>query len=110
MFSIFTVAPEITTRPENVTVIQPAIASFTCMATGRPRPVITWFFEDSEGNRTKVVAMDGVLTVPVPIGERVVQSILQFDSTAPNVAGLYVCVAENIVNSAEASAVLTVHG
>ena len=91
-------------------VVQPATVTFTCTATGRPRPVITWFFEDSEGSRTEVVTMDGVFTVAVPFGDRVVQSLLSFDSTAPNVAGLYVCVAENIVDTTEASAVLTVHG
>ena len=110
MFLFLAAAPEITTRPENVTVVQPATSSFTCTATGLPRPVITWFFEDSDGSRTEVVAMDGVFTLPVPFGETVVRISLTFDRTAPNVAGLYVCVAENIVNSAEASAVLTVHG
>ena len=110
LFSFFTVAPDITTRPENVTVIQPATASFTCTATGRPRPVITWFFEDSEGNRTEVVAMSSVFTVPVPFDERVVQNALILDATAPMDAGLYVCVADNIVTSSEASAILTVHG
>ena len=109
LFSFFTVAPEITTRPENVTVVQPATATFTCVATGRPRPVITWFFEDSEGSRT-VVSVDGVVTFPVLFDERVVLNILILDATAPNDAGLYVCVAENIVDTTEASAVLTVHG
>ena len=107
---ILAVAPEITTHPENVTVVQPATSSFTCMATGLPRPIIAWFFEDSEGSRTEVVSMDGVLTVPVPFGERVVQNTLILDVTAPMDAGLYVCVAENIADTTEASAVLTVHG
>ena len=80
------------------------------MATGLPRPVITWFFEDSEGSRTEVVAMDRILKFSIPLGGRDFQSSLVVDLTAPNDAGLYVCVAENIVNSAEASAVLTVHG
>ena len=88
---IFIVAPETTTAPANVTVIQPATASFTCMATGRPRPVITWFFEDSEGSRTEVVTMNGVLTVPVPFDERVVQNALILHVTAPMDAGVYVC-------------------
>ena len=107
---IFIVAPETTTAPANVTVIQPATASFTCTATGLPRPVITWFFEDREGSRTEVVAMDGVLTVPVLFDERVVQNALILHVTAPMDGGLYVCVAENIVDTTEASAVLTVHG
>ena len=110
MFLFLAVVPEITTRPENVTVVQPATSTFTCMATGRPRPVITWFFEDSEGSRTEAVLMDGVFTLPMPFGETVVQISLTFDRTAPNVAGVYVCVAENIVDTTEASAVLTVHG
>ena len=93
-----------------MTVVQPANVTFTCLATGRPRPVITWFFEDSEGIRTEVVAMDGVLIVPMLFGERVVQNTLTLEATAPNVAGLYVCVADNIVDTTEASAVLTVYG
>ena len=78
------------------------------MATGRPRPAITWFFEDSDGNRTEVVAMDRIFSVP--FGERGVQSSLVLEFAAPNDAGLYVCVAENIEDTTEASAVLTVHG
>ena len=43
-------------------------------------------------------------------GEREAQSLLTIDFTAPVDAGVYVCVAENIVDTTEASAVLTVHG
>ena len=43
-------------------------------------------------------------------GEREVQSRLTIDFIAPVDAGVYVCVAENIVDTTEASAVLTVHG
>ena len=43
-------------------------------------------------------------------GEREAQSLLTIDFTAPMDAGLYVCVAENIADTTEASAVLTVHG
>ena len=43
-------------------------------------------------------------------GERETQSLLTIDFTAPMDAGAYVCVAENIVDTTEASAVLTVHG
>ena len=91
-----------------MTVVQPATATFTCIATGRPRPVITWFFEDSEGNRIEVVAMDCIFSAP--INERDFQSSLVVQLTAPVDAGVYVCVSDNIVNSAEASAVLAVHG
>ena len=107
---IFIVAPEITTAPANATVIQPDTVSFTCMAIGRPRPVITWFFEDSEGSRTEVVTMSVVVTIPESFGERVVQNALILYVSAPMDAGVYVCVAENIVDTTEASAVLTVHG
>ena len=43
-------------------------------------------------------------------GEREAQSRLTIDFTAPMYAGLYMCVAENIVDTTETSAVLTVHG
>ena len=48
--------------------------------------------------------------VSIVNGEREAQSLLNIDFNAPVDAGLYVCVAENIVDTTEASAVLTVHG
>ena len=58
----------------------------------------------------ELVSGGGVFTSNVPSGEREAQSQLTIDFIAPMDAGLYVCVAENIVDITEASAVLTVHG
>ena len=58
----------------------------------------------------EIVSGGDVFTNNTPSGEREVQSVLTIDFTAPMDAGLYVCVAENIVDTTEASAVLTVHG
>ena len=109
----FTVAPEIISAPANTTVVQPDSVTFTCVATGLPRPVVTWFFEDSEGSRIELVS-GGDFSIDESMlsqtGEREAQSVLTIDFIAPMDAGLYVCVAENIVDTTEASAVLTVHG
>ena len=85
--------------------------TFTCVATGRPRPVIAWFFEDSEGNRTAVESMESMVNISETLsGDRQIDSFLTLSMTAPMDAGLYVCMADNIVDTTEASAVLTVHG
>ena len=93
-----------------MTVVQPDSVIFTCVATGRPRPDIAWFFEDSEGSPMEIVSEGDVFTNNTLSGEREAQSVLTIDFTAPMDAGAYVCVADNIVDTTEASAVLTVHG
>ena len=90
--------------------VQPDSVTFTCVATGRPRPDIAWFLEDTEGSPMEIVSGGDVFTNNAPSGEREVQSLLTIDFIAPMYAGVYVCVAENIVDTTEASAVLTVHG
>ena len=108
--SHFTVAPAIISAPANVTVVQPDSVTFTCVATGHSRPVITWFFEDSVGSRVVLVSGGDVFTNNALSGEREARSLLTIDFTAPMDAGVYVCVADNLVDTTEASAVLTVHG
>ena len=55
--------------------------------------------------------MEGMVNISDALsGDRQIDSSLTMSMTAPVDAGLYVCVAENIVDTTEASAVLTVHG
>ena len=37
------VVPQILDQPDNLTVVEPEDATFSCLATGRPRPTIAWF-------------------------------------------------------------------
>ena len=82
-----TVAPRLTTRPTDQTVVEADQAAFYCAATGNPRPKITW----SKDAKT------------VGIGEK-----LSFEATR-NHSGKYWCSADNgLQPSDNASAVLDV--
>ena len=49
--SCFSVAPTITTlHPLQLTATEPNSAIFTCNATARPRPTITWYIDDGIGS------------------------------------------------------------
>ena len=98
--------------PLQLTVTEPDSATFTCNATARPRPTITWYTDDGSGNRTLLV--DGTNDVKImelqETGERALFSTLTISPTAPSDATDYVCVAENVVNTDEMTSNLTVYG
>ena len=108
----FSVAPTITTlSPLQLTVNEPNSAIFTCNATARPRPTITWYTDDGSGNRTLLV--DGTNNVTImeqENGDRELISTLAISPTAPSDATDYVCVAENVVDTDEMTNSLTVYG
>ena len=108
----FSVAPTITTfSPLQLTVNEPNSAIFTCNATARPRPTITWYTDDGSGNRTLLV--DGTNNVTIMVqenGDRELISTLTISPTAPSDATDYVCVAENVVDTDEMTSNLTVYG
>ena len=114
MLNMFTlsVAPTITTfSPLQLTATEPDSATFTCNATARPRPTITWYTDDGSGNRP--LLMNGSNDVTIMIkenGDRELTSTLTISPTAPSDATDYVCVAENVVNTDEMISNLTVYG
>ena len=94
-------------EPRALTVVQFEEAVFTCNATARPRPTITWFRVAADGNRTEV---DPTTVKPSEIGERELSSELTISNAQPSDAGSYTCQADNVVSSVDESSVLMVHG
>ena len=97
------------TPPENLTVVQPEDATFFCEATARPGPNITWW--RVEGG-DPVLLNNGIdyTIVEGATGERIRNSTLTVVGTEPSDALDYFCRASNVVNTAEATAELMVHG
>ena len=89
----------------------PGAVSFTCTASGVPRPNITWFSPSSE---TLVSGNNGVTITEMQEGDREIVSTLSIATTAPSVAGQYSCVAENGVTGVgdvnDITALLMVYG
>ena len=106
------VAPLITASPESVTELQGDMAVFTCNATARPRPRITWWRVNVNGSFDMVnYEINKTIIDSFPIGEeREVISSLTILDVQPSDAGIYLCQAENPAGLAAESAILTVHG
>ena len=107
-----TVAPEITGAPDDVVVDELFNASFTCVASGRPSPNITWWRVESGGSVVQQVTNEENKTsiTTVPMGEREVTSTLTILWVNASDGGMYSCVADNEAGNTSASATLTVHG
>ena len=104
---MYSVAPMITALdPLEKTVTEPNIAEFVCNATARPRPTITWYTDDGMSRALLVNAT----IMEQKTGDRELTSTLTISPTAPSHATYYVCVAENVVDTDEMNAMLTVHG
>ena len=105
------VAANITSPPDDVTVSAPGAVSFTCTASGVPRPNITWFSPTSE---TLMSENNGVTIMEMMEGDREIVSTLSIATTAPSVAGQYRCVADNGVTGLgdvnDVTALLIVYG
>ena len=76
--NILTVAPSITTRPTDQTILESSNATFHCSATGNPTPKITWVKDGKS----------------VAIGER-----LSFEANRNN-SGKYWCSVDNGLSAA----------
>ena len=100
-----------TFSPLRLTVTEPDSATFTCNATARPRPTITWYTDDGSGNRTLLVdGSNDVMIMEQEPGDRELISSFTIFPTAPSDATDYVCVAENVVDTDEMTSNLTVYG
>ena len=108
-----TVAPVIQELlPRKQTIISPNDAMYNCQATARPRPSISWYKVDSDGNRT---ALMNTIKYPISVvinssREREVISNLSVTNTDPSDTAIYVCEATNVVSTTEGNVSLTVHG
>ena len=109
---LFAVAPVITVAPVDETLTQWDTVVFTCEATARPRPSVTWWRVASDGQRSLVIPLPGKILIDSwAVGvERVQRSNLTIINVQPSDADEYVCVAENEGGSDEENATLTVHG
>ena len=105
---ISTVAPQILDPPDDLTVVEPQDATFSCLATGRPRPDIVWTrLSDME----QLQNQPGVYGIEEQeIGDRERRSNLTIVGTQPSDAGAYACVAVNEPGNATQQATLRVHG
>ena len=97
---------------EDRTEIQGDSALFTCNATARPRPNITWWRADSDGSIDQVTnEINKIVIESEPFGvERERMSTLMILDVQPSDAGMYLCRAENQAGRVEENATLTVHG
>ena len=102
------VAPTVSDlSPLEQNVTSPNEAIFTCSATGRPRPSISWYRVEINGSRT-LLADDQ--SDEMMLGEREILSTLTVEPTSATDAAEYVCVASNVVDNDEMIANLTVYG
>ena len=108
----FSAAPTIVDAPEHLTVVQPEDATFSCQASGRPRPTITWWrLTSADSGFVQIMMGDpGYSIEETVIEDRDLRSNLTILGTMPGDTGEYLCQAQNIISSAEESAFLTVQG
>ena len=107
----------IVTPPMDVVAVEsiPGLYTFQCLATGRPRPTITWLFVAELGAAESIVMdVENTTTITdMEIGDRQIMSSLSFSVRPLSDAGMYVCSAENDFRNSTvvtAAATLTVYG
>ena len=108
-YSLFlsTVPPQILDSPDNLTVVEPENTTFSCLATGRPRPAIVWIRLSDMTQLSNSVEFN---IVEQESGERERRSNLTISGTQPSDIGAYRCVAVNEPGTTSENATLTVHG
>ena len=87
------VAPSISPEVMNETVNEGSNAFFSCQADGEPIPTISWYFNGTD--TTKFIITNKTL------------DIVNVESSD---AGIYTCIATNVVSNDTSSGVLTVNG
>ena len=80
-------------------------ASFTCQATGRPVPTISWYY-----NNTLLVNGTEYMITEMSLNTTTINNTLTIMSVESSDAGTYTCNATNVVSSDTSSGVLTVNG
>ena len=89
--------------------MSPDPAMFSCTADGVPRPDITWL-RVSNGTEMEVLEDSSTQITSTTLSDRHIMSILTFSGTQPSRSVVYVCSAENLLDSARGVAELTVNG
>ena len=106
-----TVAAQILDPPDNLTVVEPQNATFSCLATGRPRPDIVWTkLSDMTQLQNQRSQSADFMIEEQEIGDRERRSNLTILDTQPPDAGAYACVGMNEPGTEREQAILTVHG
>ncbi len=110
MLFFFVVAANITFHPPfYVNITSPSTATFTCTASGLPRPNITWMDPD---NNT-LLEGDNIF-ISMEVENRVINSTLHVMRTSASVSGTYTCSTDNSIigrgDVTSISTILTVHG
>ena len=118
---IIIVAPEITTPPNNITVVNGSEAMLNCTVVGDPLPSISWFVVngvnisllfsidlmtpfDRQGRINDTVITNTILN------STSIYSSIRLMETASFIAGDYACRASNSLGNINRTATLTVHG
>ena len=85
---------------------------FVCTAEARPRPSITWYKVEESDSRTMLTGTEEGVSITAMDGDtdRMIVSSILLNTSRPSFSAVYVCVATNPVDSAEASATLNVYG
>ena len=114
-FYCTTVAAVITAPPDDLTVVSPNGATFSCTATAKPQAVIQWtrdgtVLTGTMGKFTITPSTQGDCIITNPPSQCMITSTLDIGDSVPNDNGEYVCTAINPAGSNTASASLTVYG
>ena len=102
-----TVPPQILDPPDNLTVVEPENATFSCLTTGRPSPRIMWIRLSDMTQLSNSVEFS---IQEEEMGNRERRNNLTIIGTQPSDAGAYNCRAVNVPGAIAESATLTVHG
>ena len=84
------------------------MASFTCQATSKPVPIISWYFNVTALSNYTIVNKYEILVVEVNI--TTISSTLTIMNLQSSDVGTYTCNATNVVSTDTSSGVLTVNG
>ena len=101
-------APTLYEQPQSQVIAQTSTATFTCSASGHPRPVISWL-RVVNGSPVPIVPSSKYRIVTT-VGTQNRTSSLMILNTFPDDTTTYVCCATNVIGSVNASSTLTVQG
>ena len=96
-----TISPEVMDQTQN----EGVTASFTCQATGRPVPTISWYYNN-------ILLLNGTeyMITEMTLNTTTISNTLTIMSVQSSDVGTYTCNATNVVSSDTNSGVLTVNG
>ena len=105
---MYTDAPTIYQEPQNQVTVQQSMATFTCSASGLPRPMMTWL--RVVNGQTLTITQSQYSIVTTPVGTQNQTSTLVVSNTTTNDTTTYICNATNVAGTSNTSATLTVQG